>query len=115
MPLIRMETSAPIPTENRDDLALALSRIAADAIGKPESYVMAVVTEAAVTMAGKTGPAAFLQVCSIGKINQTVNRDITTRVADLLQERLGISAERIYISFNDVQAVNWGWNRTTFG
>ena len=110
-----METSAPTSSENREALALALSGIAADAIGKPEAYVMAVVTEAAVTMAGKTGPAAFLQVCSIGKINQQVNRDITGRVSDLLQEQLGIPADRIYISFNDVQGVNWGWNRSTFG
>jgi len=115
MPLIRMETSAALNDSQKTELALALSKIASDATGKSESYVMAVVTQAEVTMAGKTGPAAFLDIRSIGAINQKVNRQISSGVAVLLDKTLGIPADRVYLSFNDVSGVNWGWNGSTFG
>lgn len=115
MPLIRMETSVKISEEKKNELTLALSKIAAEATGKPEMYVMAVVTEAAMSMAGKTGPAAFLDIRSIGALNQQVNRSISKQVAGLLTKALGIPADRVYLSFNDVSGVNWGWNSSTFG
>lgn len=115
MPLIKMETSAPLADQVKNELAASLSKIASEAIGKPETYVMSSVTPAAMCMSGESGPAAFLQVCSIGGLNQAVNRDITKQVSVLLQDTLGIPADRIYISFNDVAGVNWGWNNSTFG
>jgi phenylpyruvate tautomerase len=115
MPLIRMETSIKIPEEKKPELLGALSKIIAEAMGKPEAYVMAIVSEAAMSMAGQTGPAAFLDVRSIGSINKKVNNRISKEVADLLSKSLGISGDRIYISFNDVSGANWGWNGATFG
>jgi len=115
MPLIRLETSAALTDTVKAELAGALSDITANAIGKPEAYVMASVSEASMTMAGEAGPAAFADVRSIGGLNQGVNRDITKRVCALLEDKLGIPANRVYISFNDVSGVNWGWNNSTFG
>ena len=115
MPLIRMETSIKIPEEKKSDLISALSKIIADAMGKPEAYVMAILSEAAISMAGKPGAAAFLDVRSIGSINKQVNGRISKEVAALLGNSLGIPGERIYISFNDVNGANWGWNGSTFG
>jgi phenylpyruvate tautomerase len=115
MPLIRMETSVKISEEKKSELVLALSKIAAEGTGKPEMYVMALISEVAVSMAGKTGPAAFLDVRSIGSINSRVNNKISKDVAALLQTSLGIPGDRVYISFNDVQGANWGWNGSTFG
>lgn len=115
MPLIRMQTSVEITEDKKNEIALALSKIAAAATSKPETYVMAVVTEAAMTMAGKTGPTAFLDIHSIGALNQQVNRTISKQVAALLEQTLKIPADRVYLSFNDVAGVNWGWNGSTFG
>lgn len=115
MPLIRMETSATLTEADETSLAKSLSKIAATAIGKPESYVMSVVSRSAISMAGEIGPAAFLDVRSIGGLNQTVNRDISKQVADLLKETLQISDDRIYISFESVSGVNWGYRGSTFG
>ena len=114
MPLIRMETSIKIPEEKKSELISALSKITAEATGKPETYVMAIVSEAAISMAGKSGPAAFLDVRSIGSINKQVNERISKEVAALLAQSLGIPGERIYISFSDVKGANWGWNGSTF-
>jgi phenylpyruvate tautomerase PptA (4-oxalocrotonate tautomerase family) len=66
-------------------------------------------------MAGKTGPAAFLDIRSIGSINSRVNRKISQDVTLLLQSALGIPSDRVYLSFNDVDGANWGWNGSTFG
>ena len=115
MPLIRMETSVTISETDETALALALSKIAATAIGKPESYVMSVVSRSAISMAGEMGPAAFLDVRSIGGLNQSVNRDISKQVAALLKEKLQIPDDRIYISFESVSGVNWGYQGSTFG
>ena len=115
MPLIKLETSATVADSDRAELALALSKIAASAIGKPEAYVMASITEAAMTMAGEVGSAAFLDVRSIGGLNQTVNRNLTKQVCALLDEKLGIPGDRVYISFASSAAVDWGWNNSTFG
>jgi phenylpyruvate tautomerase len=114
MPLIRMETSVKIPEEKKTEIISALSKIIAEATGKPEKYVMAIVSEADISMAGKTGPAAFLDVRSIGSINKQVNGTICKEVSALLDKLLRIPGERIYISFNDVNGANWGWNGSTF-
>ncbi len=115
MPLIRMETSVKIEEGQKSELVLALSKIAAEATGKPEMYVMAMISDSTMSMAGKTGPAAFVDVRSIGSINSRVNKTISQNVAALLQKSLNIPGDRVYISFNDVQGANWGWNGSTFG
>jgi phenylpyruvate tautomerase len=115
MPLIKMETSASVSGDQAREIALSLSKIAASAIGKPEAYVMASVKESTMTMAGAPGPAAFLDVRSIGGLNQAVNRDITTQVCALMESELSIPADRVYVSFASSAAVDWGWNNTTFG
>lgn len=115
MPLIKLETSAPVSGDQATELAFALSKIAAGAIGKPEAYVMASVAECTMTMAGDPGPAAFLDVRSIGGLNQGVNRDLTAQVCALMKSKLGIPADRVYVSFASSAAVDWGWNNTTFG
>ena len=115
MPLIRMETSIKIPEEKKSDLISALSKIVAEATGKPEAYVMAILSEASMSMAGKTGAAAFLDVRSIGSINKKVNTRICEEVSALLDKSFGIPGERIYISFTDVKGVNWGCNGSVFG
>ena len=71
--------------------------------------------KAAMTMAGEVGPAAFLDVRSIGGLNQSVNRNLTKQVCALLEEKLGIPGDRVYVSFASSAAVDWGWNSSTFG
>lgn len=115
MPLIRMETSVPVSEEEKSSLVRDLSKIAAEAIGKPEAYVMALVSPSVISMAAEVGPAAFLDVRSIGGLNRSVNQEISKRVATLLEQRFEIPADRVYIGFTSVTGVDWGYNGTTFG
>ena len=115
MPLLKLETTVTITDEKRKTLLTSLSRIVADTTGKPEKYVMITVNPAAMLMAGKPGEAAFVDVRGIGGLTAAVNRQLSQKVCQLLNESLGVPADRIYLNFTDVEASNWGWQGNTFG
>lgn len=115
MPLIKIEISVKITEEKKKELVTELSAIVSQATGKPEQYVMATITDAQICMAGEIGPAAFIDVRSIGSINNQVNRRISKDLKALFEKDVGIDGDRIYINFTDVPAGNWGWNGSTFG
>jgi phenylpyruvate tautomerase len=115
MPLIRMETSVAITKEKKPEIIEKLSKITAEATGKPEQYVMATLSESTICFAGKTGPAAFIDIRSIGSINRKVNNNLCGELKTYLEQSLGISGDRVYINFTDVPGANWGWNGSTFG
>ena len=114
MPLIKLQISIPLSDEKQEELLVSMSKIIAESIGKPEQYVMASIEAGSIIMSGKYGDAAFADVRSIGGLNGNVNKRISQKLCSLLDESLGISANRVYINFTDVSAVNWGWNGNTF-
>ena len=116
MPLIKLQTSVSVPDAKRQPLLASLSKILTESIGKPEQYVMAIVQDGApIMMSGKPGDAAFAEVKSIGGLSAKVNAQIARKLCTLLDESLGIPGNRVYISFADVSASDWGWNGDTFG
>lgn len=114
MPLLKLETNAPLPDEQRKHLLTGLSRIVSQAVGKPEQYVMVSLAPVAMVMSAKDDKAAFVDVRGIGGLTSEVNRRISRSVCELLQTSLGVSPERVYLTFTDVAASHWGWNAGTF-
>jgi phenylpyruvate tautomerase PptA (4-oxalocrotonate tautomerase family) len=115
MPLLKLETNVALADEKKQALLASLSKIVAGTIGKPEQYVMVVVSPAAMLMSGKPGDAAFVDIRSIGGLSDAVNRQLSQKVTNLLSDSLGVPPDRIYVNFTDVPAGNWGWNGDTFG
>ncbi len=116
MPLIKIQTAEAISAEKQATLLTSASRIVAEATGKPETYVMAILEPAVATaMAGELTPAAFVDVRGIGGVNAKVNGAITKGVCDLLEAELGLAPDHVYLNFTDVPAANWGWDGRTFG
>jgi len=115
MPLLKLETTVPLPDEKGKPLLAALSKTVASTIGKPEQYVMITVSHAAMLMSGKAGDAAFVDIRGIGGLNGETNRKLSQQICKLLKDSLGIAPERVYLNFSDVEAGNWGWNGSTFG
>ncbi|HEY3354810.1 MAG TPA: phenylpyruvate tautomerase MIF-related protein [Polyangia bacterium] len=115
MPLIKLETTAALDDLEQRTLCGKLSRLAAEVIGKPEQYVQAIV-QGGLTMlhGGAAGPAAFVDVRSIGGLSPAVNRTLTERICGLLAN-LGIPSERVYLNFTDVSPSAWGHDGATFG
>ena len=115
MPLLKLETTVALADDKKQALLASLSKILAGTIGKPEQYVMVVVSPAAILMSGKPGDAAFVDIRSIGGLGDKVNRQLSQKIGSLLKESLGVPPDRIYLNFTDVAAGNWGWNGDTFG
>lgn len=115
MPLLKLETTAPLPEEKGKPLLAELSKAVAGIIGKPEQYVMVTARHSAILMAGKAGDAAFVDIRSIGGLNGDINRKLSQQLCKLLKDSLGIAPDRVYLNFTDVEAGNWGWNGSTFG
>ncbi len=116
MPLIRVETNQTLTSAEADTLCAALSRAAAELIGKPEEYVQALVSGAVLGMrhGGAPGPAAFVEVFSIGGLTPQTNIALSARICALLAEQ-GVPSERVYLNFTDVRASHWGHDGGTFG
>ena len=115
MPLLRLSTSASISDADKEELLGELSKITANAIGKPETYMMVTLSQEMLCMSGQVGPAAFADIRSIGGLSGEVNRGISSQVCSLLKDKLGIPANRVYLNFTSLDAVNWGWDGRTFG
>jgi phenylpyruvate tautomerase PptA (4-oxalocrotonate tautomerase family) len=115
MPLLKLETTVALSEEKKQALLVSLSKTVSETIDKPEQYVMVVVSPAAMLMSGKPGGAAFVDIRSIGGLNDAANRQLAQNICKLLSESLGVPHDRIYLNFTDVPAGNWGWNGDTFG
>ena len=115
MPLLKLETTATVSDEGRMNVLAKLSRIVVETIGKPEQYVMVTFSRTEILMSGKAGPAAFIDLRSIGGLSSDTNRQLAERICAVLEESLAIPPDRVYATFTDVPASNWGWNGATFG
>ncbi len=115
MPLLKLETTVPLPEEIGKPLLAALSKAVAATTGKPEQYVMVTAGHSAMVMSGKSGDAAFVDIRGIGGLSGETNRKLSQQVCKLLKDSLGIAPDRVYLNFTDVEAGNWGWNGSTFG
>ena len=115
MPLLKLETTVALADDKKQALLASLSKIVAGTIGKPEQYVMVVISPAAILMSGKPGDAAFVDIRSIGGLGDYVNHQLAQKIGSLLKESLGVPPDRIYLNFTDIPGGNWGWNGDTFG
>lgn len=115
MPLIILKTSVSIQKDRTTDILAAVSQIVSAATGKPEEYIMATVEHVDGIMAGQPGPVAFADVRGIGGLTKDVNGAVSSDLCKYLEKELGIPSDRIYITFSDVAASNWGWKGETFG
>jgi hypothetical protein len=113
MPLLRLETTVPLPQDAVKPLLAALQG-RGGATGKPEEYVMVTVGQSGMLMSGKGGDAAFVDVRGIGGLNSETNRRLSQQICKLLKDSMGITGDRVYLNFTDVEAENWGWNGSTF-
>ncbi|XP_068441143.1 macrophage migration inhibitory factor-like [Clinocottus analis] len=104
----KSEVPAALLSEATEELAKAL--------GKPaEKFAVHVNPGQMMMFGGKGDPCAVCSLTSIGKIGIEYNKQYSKLLCGLLNKHLGISPERIYINFVDVDAANVGKNNTTIG
>ena len=116
MPLIKVQTNVESNREAKEAIVKELSALTAGSIGKPETYQQALIEDdAVISFGGELGPAAFVEVRSIGGLNSEVNNTLASGICDCLNRQLDIDPARIYINFFDIPRTAWAWNKKTFG
>jgi len=91
-----------------------LSKIVAQGLNKPESYVMiAVQHNPNMLFAGKNDALAFCELKSLG-LQESQTTGLSERICAALHRLYGIHPSRIYIEFSAPARAMWGWNNKTF-
>jgi len=114
VPTLRIQTNAHIPTGDRTALLGRASQTVAEMLGKPESYVMVILEDARdMLFAGSPSPAAFLELISLG-LPEDRTAHYARNLCNLMDDALGVPADRVYIGFSSPPRHLFGWNGDTF-
>ncbi|XP_068570953.1 macrophage migration inhibitory factor-like [Cebidichthys violaceus] len=115
MPMFVVNTNVAkgeVPTALLSEVTEELAK----AMGKPaEKIAVHVIPDQIMMFGGKGDPCAVCSLHSIGKIGSDYNKQYSKLLCGLLNKHLGISPDRIYVNFFDVEAVNVARNSTTIG
>ncbi len=112
MPFIKVETNVDVPDAGA--VVKGLSALAADMLGKPESYVLAILEPGKTLLFGGTDdPAAYVTLDSIG-LPEAKTPDFSASICAFLEDALNIPPNRTYIGFGDIQRHLFGWDSKTF-
>lgn len=112
MPLMNIKTNIAI--DDKSAFAGLASKLTAQALGKPETYVMVLVEDEQVLLfAGNDQPAAYIELKSIG-LPESDTAGLSSSLCQLVSEQLSIDNSRIYIEFSNAQRHMWGWKGATF-
>ena len=115
MPLIKVQMSVKCDIETKKDICLSLSKICAEGIGKPETFVSSILEDdATIAFGGEITQSAFVVVKSIGGLNANINKTLSKMICECLSEKTGIPGSKIYINFMDVAGASWGHNSGIF-
>lgn len=114
MPYLLIKTNATPAPGTMTPLLQKVSQQLAETLGKPERYVMIALEHTCpMLFAGSDAPLAYLELKSIG-LPTARTAELSALLARLLNQELGIPAERVYIEFSDAAGPLWGWNGATF-
>ena len=110
MPFINISTSKRI--NNKEIIIEEFVLLISSLSNKSKRFVMAKIKDNSQMYFGDSSPCCFIEIKSIGSLNP---QEMTKSICDFVFEKMGIPKDKIYISFEDVQASMWGWNGKTFG
>jgi phenylpyruvate tautomerase PptA (4-oxalocrotonate tautomerase family) len=114
MPYLKIQTNRPLDSAAENNLMQKASSAVADALGKPEKYVLIEISSGKpMLFAGSNAPLAYLELKSIGLPESETSR-LSQTLCDMISQELGIQADRVYIEFANAERHMWGWNNGTF-
>lgn len=113
MPFINVKTNANVTKEKAADIKSALGTAITAIPGKTEGWLMVGIEgDYALYFKGTDAPAAMVEVQIYGSPSDSAMSELTSRITGILTDSLGISADRIYVSYMCTE--NWGWNGNNF-
>lgn len=115
MPYLLIQTNKPLGEKEQSQLLADAAKVVATVLNKPEKYVMvAWAPVPKMIFDSSVDGAAFLELRSIG-IPEATRSSVPSALTKCVAERLGISADRVYLVMTDVPAKYWGQGEQTFG
>jgi phenylpyruvate tautomerase PptA (4-oxalocrotonate tautomerase family) len=116
MPLLSMvTTAAPAEPEARRRVLTELSALLAEALGKPEAYVMVTLSApGAMSFGGTETPACYAELKNVGTLPPARIAPLSETLCSAIATQLGVAKDRIYIEFTNADGAFWGWNGATF-
>ena len=114
MPYIELKTNKQLSKDKKLDILKDLTALISKDLGKPDQYIMATCRDDLDMMfGGSTDPLVFFDLSSIRlPVSQTA--DLSQSLAAFVKENLGISSDRVFINFRDVEPHMWGFKSGTF-
>ncbi|KAF5331155.1 hypothetical protein D9619_006056 [Psilocybe cf. subviscida] len=95
--------------------ALEFSKLGAETLNKPETYISVIITyNELLTFGGTFDPAFSLRIDSLDNINREVNEVYSKTFFQFFKEKLGTAGNRGYITFIDPGRANMGHEGVTF-
>jgi phenylpyruvate tautomerase len=114
MPYLSLRTNVQLSEPDSQAFLQQATQLVAESLGKSERFVM-VDVQGAQTMrfSGSAAPLAYLELKSIGLPQERVP-ELSARLCELVESRLAVPKDRVYIEFADAPRSLWGWNGRTF-
>lgn len=114
MPCLIVKTSQIINDAEKNNICLSLSKLTAELLAKPESYVMILFEDkTTMSMSGSIKASAYIELKSINLAEDQTSL-LSEKICQQVSETLKIPTDRIYIEFTNIQRHLWGWDKKTF-
>lgn len=115
MPLLKIAFSHPEDSEAvRDRLLHEGTRALVEVMGKPERFVLVLCEREQMAFGDSTDACAYLELRSIGGLDEEVNAAVSERLCAMMREVAGVPEDRVFLNFVDMDRSHWGWNGGTF-
>ena len=115
MPQVSVTTNITKDIPRDKALALKLSSLTAQSMGKPESYVqIAVVSGSDMTFAGTEQPTVILRLLNVGKMDEPKKQNAAQKFTQLVSNELGVPSDRVFFEMIDQNPALFAWNGNTF-
>ncbi len=113
MPFINVKTNTKVSNEKAVTIKAALGNAITAIPGKSENWLMVgIEDDYKLYFKGTDEPAAMVEVQIYGNASGNSMQTLTGNITDILLDTLGISADRVYVSY--MLTENWGWNGSNF-
>ena len=114
MPYLSIQTNVKVREAEQEALLKRASEAVAEALGKPEAYVMVNLSAGrAMMFAGSSAPLAYLKLKSLGMPHDATS-ELSAALCNFMHDVFGVAPERVYIEFSGPERHMWGWNGGTF-
>ncbi len=113
MPFININTNVKASAAQTAQIKTALGKAITAIPGKSEDWLMVAMEDGqALFFRGSDEPAAIASVSLYGNASRNALNTLTSHITGILGDALGISSDRIYVSY--MMTEHWGWNGSNF-